>query len=533
MPEERKNPIPSPLSRIPSGAAPQPLRVIPDGFSARRADRVIGLMRGLADLQVHVVLELCGQIDEHRLARAVRLLLDQEPVLGCRFVMGRHRPRWERLGDLDEQPLCELCCLDGRSGDEAGTAASTTGRRVASRVGAGEREGAGERVRDRGEAGDHAGERVMDEATESAVVGYLAEPPDPIGRPMLRVRVFRRRDGQAGSGAAGEGGRGGDVVCLKINHLAVDGGGSKQCAYLLAELYEALGRDAELRPAPNLDGSRSMWQLAGQFGWADRGRMLGKALRDRRRRRHPPRFWHVPHREEVPSGAAAGGRTYVLARLSGAAFRRAKEWGRARGATLNDLVNAAYVHALLHRIRPDGDLPLRLRTTVDLRRYLPGGRTGALCNLSSFTYPNLGPARAGGTDFPALVERMSAEMRAQKADWLGLGDWALIGPLLGLVSDPWAAGQGRRHLVPEREPEAFIPSITNIGRIHPGRLGFGDCETRDAFATASVAYPPTFVAGATGCGESLTLSAGFCESGLPRFEAKGLLDHMVSCLASL
>jgi NRPS condensation-like uncharacterized protein len=42
------------------------------------------------------------------MTRAVRLSLDAEPVLGCRFVEGRWRPYWERRNDLDRVKLLHL-----------------------------------------------------------------------------------------------------------------------------------------------------------------------------------------------------------------------------------------------------------------------------------------------------------------------------------------------------------------------------------------------------------------------------------------
>jgi NRPS condensation-like uncharacterized protein len=61
------------------------------------------------------LLVLDGRIDEDRLGRAVRLSLEAEPILGCRFVDRKRRPLWERREDLDGIPLCEVVsCADGR-----------------------------------------------------------------------------------------------------------------------------------------------------------------------------------------------------------------------------------------------------------------------------------------------------------------------------------------------------------------------------------------------------------------------------------
>ena len=54
------------------------------------------------------VLSLAGRIDEARLVRAVRLTLDAEPILGCRFVGHWFRPYWQRYDDLDSMRFCEV-----------------------------------------------------------------------------------------------------------------------------------------------------------------------------------------------------------------------------------------------------------------------------------------------------------------------------------------------------------------------------------------------------------------------------------------
>jgi NRPS condensation-like uncharacterized protein len=47
-----------------------------------------------------------GRLDPARLARAARLLIDAEPMLGCRFVPGPGRPYWRRRDDLDTTAWC-------------------------------------------------------------------------------------------------------------------------------------------------------------------------------------------------------------------------------------------------------------------------------------------------------------------------------------------------------------------------------------------------------------------------------------------
>jgi len=47
------------------------------------------------------VITLSGRLDESRFRRALRLAIDAEPIVGCRFVPRWFRPYWERRTDLD------------------------------------------------------------------------------------------------------------------------------------------------------------------------------------------------------------------------------------------------------------------------------------------------------------------------------------------------------------------------------------------------------------------------------------------------
>ncbi len=71
-------------------------------------DRAQFCTRAMCDAQIHCIISFNGRVDMERMSRAVRLTLDAEPVLGCRFVKRWWRPYWERRDDLDSIKLCEF-----------------------------------------------------------------------------------------------------------------------------------------------------------------------------------------------------------------------------------------------------------------------------------------------------------------------------------------------------------------------------------------------------------------------------------------
>lgn len=62
---------------------------------------------GMGNFQIQVIMKLNDRLDFDKLSRAVRLSVDDEPVLGCRFVED-DPPYWKRLEDIDQTEFCSM-----------------------------------------------------------------------------------------------------------------------------------------------------------------------------------------------------------------------------------------------------------------------------------------------------------------------------------------------------------------------------------------------------------------------------------------
>lgn len=58
--------------------------------------------------QIQIVLSFAERLDFECLKRAVRLTIDAEPILGCKFVICDNKPTWKRYKDLEQIPWCKL-----------------------------------------------------------------------------------------------------------------------------------------------------------------------------------------------------------------------------------------------------------------------------------------------------------------------------------------------------------------------------------------------------------------------------------------
>lgn len=72
-------------------------------------DRFEYLLKYLSsNIQIQAVITFNQCLDADILEKAVRLSLDAEPVLGCRFVEDEKQPYWQRFESPDEIPWFEF-----------------------------------------------------------------------------------------------------------------------------------------------------------------------------------------------------------------------------------------------------------------------------------------------------------------------------------------------------------------------------------------------------------------------------------------
>ncbi len=82
---------------------------VPNKFTVTTQDAYnYAASKVFADQQLCMAIKLNGRLNEDMLAKAVRLSMDFEPVLGCRLVEDSGNPYWERRGDLDQTAICQV-----------------------------------------------------------------------------------------------------------------------------------------------------------------------------------------------------------------------------------------------------------------------------------------------------------------------------------------------------------------------------------------------------------------------------------------
>ncbi|MEZ4238006.1 MAG: hypothetical protein R3F59_18050 [Myxococcota bacterium] len=254
----------------------------------------------------------------------------------------------------------------------------------------------------------------------------------------------------------------GDRLLVTASHAATDGGGMVHLLGRLAAIYRALRDDPDHRPAVS-EMDRGLDPLWRALPW----KLRLAALSNAGDRLQTLRRAFPSHQLRIPVDGRTTETRFLVRELPSAPL---VAWARARGGTVNDLLQAAMLRALVAVEPWDGTTALTVNSTVDLRRYLPGGRAAAVCNLSTGTLVTLG--RELGADLADTLGRVAAVTAAQKARGRGLGLEVVGLPLLSWVPYARLEAGVRQALDAPRDGRRPADSISNVGAIDPAWIAF-------------------------------------------------------------
>jgi NRPS condensation-like uncharacterized protein len=174
---------------------------IPKTFEATATDKVIYITRETSNQVLHCLIEFETQVKEDVLAKTLRLSLDAEPILGCKFVKNDETAFFERRNDLDNLELLIISRTEALKSEE--------------------------------------------------IKEYILVDIDPEIDPLVQAKLFRSKDS--------------DTLCIKGSHIPMDIGGFKEYLSLLSSLYNNLIKDINYKHISNVDGDRSTNQVLNLF----------------------------------------------------------------------------------------------------------------------------------------------------------------------------------------------------------------------------------------------------------------------------
>ena len=185
----------------------------------------------------------------------------------------------------------------------------------------------------------------------------LAIPVDPAAGPQICLHLLRTNSS--------------DTLCITVHHAAMDAHGLLSCTRRLAECY----RNPDYKAAQQTEPTDS--SLATVLA----GFPQTKHICNQPAPEDPPTGW------AFPAGPGNGStHDFAIWTLPATRLDAVKRAGKLRGATVNDVLLAAYFQALCTTIRPPPGNPVPIMVSIDFRRYLnnphPVSQNNAICNQS-------------------------------------------------------------------------------------------------------------------------------------------------------
>ena len=335
-------------------------------------------------------------------------------------------------------------------------------------------------------------------------------PIDPYIGPQIKACLLRTPDR--------------DRLLIKVAHEVSDASGVRQIVKIISSIYSTLAHNPEYRPEPNINGDRSIWQVLSHVPWHAYPIILYNYYR----------VYMIPL--FFPLGTlhlpviADNDRTleFVSRTVPEDLLKCIIEYGRQRNGTLNDVVMAALFHAMTKASDWDHKSQLRLRITVDLRRFKPADIVGGVCNLGGMEIVDLGTDL--NDDFNYTLKRISSFMHQRKANWIGINDYVGLAPMS--IFYPHNLMTRMIVLIVETSTNSGQAPyvLTNMGAIEQKDVTF-DVPPIEARLLPPVDYPPHIIICFNSYNKSLSISAGSWPCSKRYIER--CLDEMIVVLSGL
>jgi NRPS condensation-like uncharacterized protein len=235
--------------------------------------------------------------------------------------------------------------------------------------------------------------------------------------------------------------------------------------------------------------------------------------------------WSVP-----AAGASGRGMTCRTLVLDPERFTALRAYGRAREATVNDMLLAAFFRGCIASFDPATGKPLSLMCTADLRRFLPDPDTLPIANIS--ISGSLDIERIDGEPFDETLRRVKERM----AVWAKASYGA--GPALN-ADKMTAFGYAATKLILTAAIKGSGSSgdtylwFTNIGIIDESRLMFDDRAPVSGSVFGPANFGACIVPTISTYRETLTICMGFCAEDIDAGVIEGVLRATDEELRSL
>ncbi len=278
------------------------------------------------------------------------------------------------------------------------------------------------------------------------------------------------------------------ALCIVENHMCMDGGDFKYFISALCDNYNNYVING-VPPTNFKTGSRAYDEVYGDFskGEEEMARNLYKNVSSKDSHAFP--F----------SKSTKEDKSFIARRkLSEETFLKIKQKGKQLGATVNDILTAAYFYSLYSVAGYDNKESVTISCAIDLRRHLDSADDLGVTNHTAFMQCNI-PER--GRDIFETLRYVVNSVNQFKSDrFMGLYGLPLLD--LGYSILPHVASE---EIIKIGYNNPLL-AMSNIGILDHKKLSLEGNEPFDGFMTGAVKYKPYALLSATSLKNVITLS---------------------------
>ncbi len=328
---------------------------------------------------------------------------------------------------------------------------------------------------------------VKTDKPDSATQKFYAEPIDPYKGPMITALLVSWKK---------------DRLSVKVNHLVMDGPALREYIKLLGEIYSELLIDSEYKPQPNVKCNRSIDQVMQKFNVIQKIKAFIEFKKIKKEWVSPKKYWAYP-------GVSGKKRLYQNQKISPEVFKNMQKYSKENHVSINDILLTLLLRSMYELHTPEPDVPLRVLTTINLRRHLLENKTGALSNIAGYLYVNLGTKI--GDSFEDTLKIVRNKIHSYKKKFLGIGDFLLLPKLFKILPVSILNKIIVKFLYHDVQQNEYCYPVTfsNAGVVDVD-VDFGKAKILHTEIPAVLLFPPFFSLGFYTSNNNLIYSSSFC-----------------------
>ena len=315
---------------------------------------------------------------------------------------------------------------------------------------------------------------ITDEEVPYAVDNFLTQYIPPESDLQMKVAVFYH------------GGK--TTLCFVENHMCMDGGDFKYFISAFCKNYNDYVQRGIL-PLDFKEGSRSYESV--YEGFTPTQEKMARSLYKNVCAKDDHKFPLTEDRKEDKSFIARR-------KLSEEDFLALKQTGKKYGATVNDVLVAAYFDALYNLAGYNSDDSVTISCAIDLRRHIKDSSDKGITNHTAFMQCRI--PRLGDDIIETLKYVVNSVNLFKKDKFMGLYGLPLL--RFGYKILPHAASEEIIKICYSNP----LLAMSNIGILDHKALALEGHEPTDGFMTGAVKYKPYVLLSATSMKNVITLS---------------------------